>query len=147
MINRYYCSKINEIDYLLKIGLVCVVADSMMMRLIQHILNKIRYYSIYLTIFFQHLQDTFLKVLLRFIGDSDVRVREGSAKTLSQMAHNLFFPIDNTDEVTLVVSIGHFPAFYVVFVSLEYVPNTHSTYVIVSCFVLFKKKEGPQHSL
>ena len=50
---------------------------------------------------FDILQDTFLKVLLRFIGDSDVRVRDGAAKTLSQMAHNLFFPIDNTDEVTV----------------------------------------------
>ena len=38
-----------------------------------------------------------------------------------------------------VVSIGHFPTFYVVFVPLEYVPTIppHSTCVIVSCFVLY----------
>ena len=47
----------------------------------------------------------------------------------------------------LVVSIGHFPAFYVVFVPLVYIPTIlpHSSYVIDICFVLFKKKEGPQH--
>ena len=42
-----------------------------------------------------------------------------------------------------VVSIGHFPAFYVVLVPLEYVSNIppHSSYVTDICFVLFKKKE------
>ena len=39
-----------------------------------------------------------------------------------------------------------FPAFYVVFVPLEYIPTIppHSTYIIVICFLLFKKREGLQ---
>ena len=46
-------------------------------------------------------QETFIKVLLRFIGDSDVRVRETAAKTFAETVVNLYFPIDNTDEVLL----------------------------------------------
>ena len=51
-----------------------------------------------------------------------------------------------------VVSIGHFPALYVVLVPLEYVPTMphHSSYIIDICFVLFKRKGdrntlAPQH--
>ena len=38
-----------------------------------------------------------------------------------------------------VVSSCHFSCFYVIFVPLEYVPTIppHSTFVIVSCFVIF----------
>ena len=45
-----------------------------------------------------------------------------------------------------VVFIGHFPAFYVVFVPLEYITNIppHASYVIDICFVVFKKREGQQ---
>ena len=45
-----------------------------------------------------------------------------------------------------VVSDGHFHVFHVVFDPLEYVPTRppHSTYVKVSCLVLFEKLEGPQ---
>ena len=46
-----------------------------------------------------------------------------------------------------VVSISHFPAFYVVLVPLGYIPSIplHSSYVIDIRFILFKKWEGPQH--
>ena len=46
----------------------------------------------------------------------------------------------------LLFSIGHSRAFYVVFVPLEYVPTIppHSTYVKVSCFILFKSYKGVQ---
>jgi hypothetical protein len=40
--------------------------------------------------------------LLRLIGDSDIRVREAAAKTMAEMVPNLYFPIDNTDEVSLI---------------------------------------------
>ena len=46
-----------------------------------------------------------------------------------------------------VVSIGHFTAFYVVFILLEYIPiePPHYTYVIV-LFLYFRKSwEGPQY--
>ena len=46
-------------------------------------------------------QETFIKVLLRFIGDSDVRLRKTAAKTFAETVVNLYFPIDNTDEVLL----------------------------------------------
>ena len=44
----------------------------------------------------------------------------------------------------LLVSIGRFPAFYVVLVPLQYVPTIPllSTYVIDNCFILFKKERA-----
>ena len=45
--------------------------------------------------------------------------------------------------------MGHFCAFCFVFVPLEYVPNVppHSTYVIVSSFILFNGYEGPHNNV
>ena len=51
-------------------------------------------------------------------------------------------PIPNIWQKGLVVvSIGHYCAFYVVFVPQEYFPTVppHSIYVIVSCFILLQK--------
>ena len=55
--------------------------------------------------------------------------------------------ISTEGKCSLVVSTGCLRAFYVILVPLEYILTIppHSTYVIVICFILFKKIEGPQH--
>ena len=49
--------------------------------------------------------------------------------------------------LAIVVSIGAFLAFKVIFTPLEYILTIPplSSYVINICFVLFKQREGPQH--